>query len=302
MTSRPGQEALPLYPFAGKTLDRNGLALHYLDEGQGDPILFLHGNPTWSFAFRRYILAARETARAIAPDHIGCGLSAKPPDDLYTYRLASRVDDIEALLSHLGIRRNLTLVLHDWGGMIGMAYAARHPESIGRLVLFNTAAFPLPKSKAFPMELAVCRTPLLGALLVRGLNAFCRGALRTGCARGPLSREVRRAYLAPYDSWSARRAVHRFVEDIPLRPGHPSYELVKSVEAALSRFQGLPIAIFWGLRDFVFDRHFLDAWLGHFPGAAVETFEDAGHLVFEDAAEEILPKFRAFLAANPLRG
>ncbi len=111
----------------GKDVDRRGLRLHYIDEGSGDPVVMVHGNPTWSFLYRGLIDELRDSRRRIVPDHIGCGLSDKPDDSRYHYTLASRVDDLEFLLDHLGVDRDIILVLHDWGGMIGMAYAARHP-------------------------------------------------------------------------------------------------------------------------------------------------------------------------------
>ena len=112
----------------------------------------LHGNPTWSYYYRNLVAALRDRYRCIVPDHIGCGLSDKPQPPRYDYSLASRVEDLTALLDHLGVRENVTLVLHDWGGMIGMAWAARHSRAVKRLVILNTAAFHLPKSKRFPLR------------------------------------------------------------------------------------------------------------------------------------------------------
>src|SRR5690606_31119959 len=129
----------------------------------------------------------------------------KPGDDRYDYTLAQRVDDLEALLARLGIERDVTLVVHDWGGMIGMAWAARHVEAIARLVILNTAAFPLPRGRGFHLPLRAVRTPV-GGLLVKRLNAFARTAAYTCVTRRPLSREVRRAYLAPYDTPANRIA------------------------------------------------------------------------------------------------
>src|SRR5690606_26137721 len=126
--------------------------------------------------------------------------SDKPSDDRYVYTLAQRVDDFEALLDHLGVDRDVTLVVHDWGGMIAMAWAARHPDRVARLVILNTAAFPLPADKPFPWPLGLTRTPV-GALLVRGFNAFSAVAARVCVTREPLSPEVRRAYTAPYSNW-----------------------------------------------------------------------------------------------------
>ncbi|WP_279384383.1 alpha/beta fold hydrolase [Geotalea toluenoxydans] len=118
------------YPFTGNYLDLNGLAYHYLDEGSGDPVVMVHGNPSWSFYYRNLVLALRDRYRCIVPDHMGCGFSDKPDDDRYDYTLPRRVDDLERLLDHLQLSKNVTLVVHDWGGMIGMAYAVRHPERI----------------------------------------------------------------------------------------------------------------------------------------------------------------------------
>jgi pimeloyl-ACP methyl ester carboxylesterase len=285
----------PDYPFPGHSLDRDGLRYHYLDEGAGEPVVMVHGNPTWSFYFRHLLHGLRDCHRIVVPDHIGCGLSDKPGDDRYDYTLSSRVADLEALLDHLGLREGLTLVLHDWGGMIGMAYASRHPERIRRLVILNTAAFRLPAGKRLPWSLWLFRNTPLGSFLVRGLNAFCRGAARA-CVTRPLPAEVRRAYLAPYDSWKNRIAVLRFVQDIPLRPGDRAYEEVRTVEEGLHRFRGVPMLICWGGRDFVFDGDFLAEWQRHFPEAEVHRFPDAGHYVLEDVGAEILPLVRGFLA------
>src|SRR5512137_1488563 len=123
------------YPFTGRSLDLDGLRFHYLEEGEGLPVVMIHGNPSWSFYYRNLVLALRDRYRCIVPDHVGCGLSAKPGDDRYDYTLPRRVDDLERLIDHLGLMEKITLVLHDWGGMIGMAYALRHPGRIGRLVL-----------------------------------------------------------------------------------------------------------------------------------------------------------------------
>jgi pimeloyl-ACP methyl ester carboxylesterase len=135
-----------LYPFSSHFLETRGLRLHYLDEGprDGPPVLMLHGNPTWSFYYRNLVLALRGQYRCIVPDHIGCGLSDKPGDESYDYRLRSRIEDLDTLLGTLDLRQPLTLVGHDWGGMIGFAWAVRNPDRIARCVVLNTAAFPMP--------------------------------------------------------------------------------------------------------------------------------------------------------------
>jgi haloalkane dehalogenase len=200
----------------------------------------------------------------------------------------------------MDITRDVTLVLHDWGGMIGMTWASWHPERVRRLIILNTAAFLLPAGARIPWQLRLVRTPLLGPLLVRGLNLFSLGAVRS-CVVKPLSPEAKAGYLAPYDSWANRISVLRFVQDIPLRPGDRAYRLVSSVMEGLHRFQDLPMLLCWGEKDFVFDEHFLAEWLKRFPGAEVHRFPQAGHFVLEDAGPEVLALVRDFLSRHPIR-
>ncbi len=278
-----------LYPFRPNWLEVDGgHQLHYLDEGSPDApaVLMLHGNPTWSFYWRRLIVALRATHRVIVPDHIGCGKSAMPPDEEYAYTLERRIADIDHLAEHLALSE-VTLMVHDWGGMIGFGWADRHPELVSQLVLLNTAAFPLPATKPLPRSLWWARNTALGAGLVRGLNAFSRGAARWCVTRRRLEPAVRKGLLAPYDSWDSRRAVLRFVQDIPLAPEDPGYDVVAGVGDRLDRFAYLPALICWGDRDFVFDEHFLEVWRQKLPRAKVHQFPDCGHYVLEDAPEEI---------------
>ncbi len=289
-----------LYPFDGHFLNLNGLRYHYLDEGSGDPVVMLHGNPTWSFYYRELVMALRNSFRTIVPDHMGCGLSDKPDDQHYDYTLHRRVDDLEALLEHLKIKENITLVLHDWGGMIGMAYGVRHVRSISRIVILNTAAFHKPPGKSFPWLLWLTRDTAVGAFLVLRFNAFSRLATRICCRRKQMPKHVRDAYCAPYGENSI--ATLRFVQDIPLRPGDRSYDLVTVVEEKLPLFRHLPVLICWGEKDFVFDRHFLGQWTRIFPQADVHRLPRCGHYVLEDAKEEIITLVQKFLKEHPLHG
>jgi haloalkane dehalogenase len=288
-----------LFPFESRFHDHAGLRQHYVDEGLGAPVVMLHGNPTWSFMYRALIADLRTSYRVIAPDHIGCGLSDKPDDTRYAYTLDQRVRDVSALLEGAGVTRDITLVVHDWGGLIGLAWAVRYAERVKRLVIFNTAAFPIPPSTRLPLSIRVCRDTALGAFLVRRFNAFSAVASHVA-PQHRLAVEVRRAYTAPYDSWANRIATLRFVQDIPLGPQHPSFEVVRQTAAGLESLRSRPMMICWGERDFVFDRHFLDEWMQRFPSSEVHCFPDAGHYVLEDAADRIVPLVRSFLAAHPV--
>ena len=294
--------SFPDYTFSGRFATIRGNRLHYLDEGAPDApiLLMLHGNPTWSFHFRHLVTAFRNTHRCIVPDHVGMGLSDRPGPGSYAHTLADRVDDLDALVEQTAPGREITLVLHDWGGMIGMAWACRHPERVRRIVLMNTAAFLPPPDWHVPWQLRVARMPVLGPLLVQGFNAFCRGAARGCVTRAPLPESVRAAYLAPYGNWHDRYAVLRFVQDIPLAPSDPAHAIVERVQHELPRFADRPVLICWGLRDFIFDPVFLAGWVERFPRAEVHRFADAGHYLLEDAGPEAIGLVRDFLARHAL--
>jgi haloalkane dehalogenase len=284
-----------LYPFESRFLDLGGIRYHYLDEGRGATIVMLHGNPTWSFYYRRLILALSHNYRVIVPDHVGCGLSDKPRT--YGYTLERHIANLEALMAALGLEK-ITLVMHDWGGPIGMGYAVRQPAKVRRLVIFNTAAFWLPR---IPWFLRLCRLPILGSLVVRRLNLFAILALFVACRRGGrMSKEIRGGYLAPYGSYADRIAILRFLQDIPVNARHRTFALLRSIEEGLKQFEGLPVLIIWGGRDPVFTDFFLESWKRRFPRAAVKHVAEAGHYVVEDAHELIIPWLDEFLEKNPV--
>ncbi len=285
-----------LYPFSGRFFDvGSGIRMHCLDEGRGEPVVMLHGNPTWSFLYRRLVLALRGRFRCVVPDHVGCGLSDKPPAARYDYSLSRRIGDVTQLLDDLGVNENVTLVLHDWGGMIGSAWATRFPERVKRLVIFNTAGYPMPAGARLPRSLWWGRNTLLGAVAIRGFNAFCRLAAKW-CVTKPLPPDVRRMFLAPYNSWANRIAVLKFVQTIPLAERDPGFGIVRETGERLHLLREKPALICWGMRDFVFDEHFLAEWQRRFPAAEVRRVPDAGHYLLEDAGDEIVPVVERFLS------
>jgi haloalkane dehalogenase len=284
-----------LYPFESHHFDLGGVRLHYVDEGAGEPLLFVHGNPTWSFYWRNLIVGLRDRHRAIAVDHIGCGLSDKPHE--YNYTLQQRIDDLVRLVESLDLS-GATLLAHDWGGAIGLGTIQLLPERFSRIVLFNTGAFPPP---FVPWRIAACRTPILGTLAVRGFNAFSRAALSMAVEKSErMKADVRAGLLAPYDSWANRVAVDRFVRDIPFSPRHPTWKTLERIEAGLPSLSDRPIQLIWGMRDWCFRPECLERFVGHWPSAEVHKLADCGHYVIEDGHERIVPLVREFLAANPI--
>jgi len=270
--------------------------MHYLDEGPTDapPVLMLHGNPTWSFYYRNLLKALSGKFRCIVPDHIGCGLSDKPGDDKYDYRLASRIEDIDTLVRHLNLSAPLNLVVHDWGGMIGFAWAVQNPIRISKMVILNTAAFPIPEEKRMPPALGMVRDLKLGQFLTLRFNAFSGIAARVGFKK-PVAKEVRDAYKLPYDSPANRIATARFVQDIPLSEKDAGFDILLRTAEHLYLLKDKPCLIAWGERDFVFDKTFLNRWLEYFPEAELHRYEDCGHYILEDGGPALVDTIRKFI-------
>ncbi len=280
------------FPFSPRGIKAAGqYRISFIDEGQGRIVVFLHGNPSWSYLYRNMIADLRNDCRCIAPDHIGCGFSEKPQD--YPYRLNDHITNLENLLDELQVEK-CVLVMHDWGGAIGMGWAVRHPEKIEKLVVMNTAAF---RSSRIPLRISVCRWPVIGPLLVRGLNVFAGSAIHMAVA-GKMDREVAAGFLQPYNSWANRIAILRFVQDIPLNANHPSWQDLLTIEKGLTSLSDKPMLICWGGRDFCFTKHYYNEWQQRFPGAESHYFPKAGHYLLEDAYEEIFPIVRQFISSE----
>lgn len=272
-----------LYPFTPAVFTTpRGARMSFLDEGprRDEAVVMLHGNPTWSFFYRNAVLALRSRQRCLVPDHIGMGLSDKP--ETYPYTLATRIADVEALVSSLAIKK-IHLIVHDWGGAIGFGLAVKDPARVGRITILNTAAF---RSKRIPSRIALCRSRPLGTWIVRGLNGFAGPAATMAMHTRCLSAAERQGYLFPYESWANRVAVDAFIKDIPLEPEHISYPTLQTIEAGLTQFRAHAVNIVWGGKDFCFNRYFLEEWRVFLPQAAVTLLPNVGHYVLDDGRDE----------------
>jgi len=265
--------------------------MHYIDVGEGPVVVLVHGNPTWSYYFRNVISLLSSTHRVIALDHIGCGFSDKPQDYGY-YTLQQHTDNLEKLLNTLAVV-SYSLIVHDWGGAIGMGLAARYPERVEKIVVLNTAAF---RSERIPFRIRICRWPYIGPFLVRALNGFAWPATFMAVNR-PMKKNIVAAYLAPYNNWKNRIAIAAFVKDIPLESDHVSYDELVRTEQALPILKELhiPMLILWGGKDFCFNDTFYNEWLRRFPDAEYHYFPDGGHYILEDKAQEAGERIAAFL-------
>jgi len=276
--------------------------MHYLDEGPPvssgaearECLLFVHGNPTWSFHWRRLIQALRTRYRCVAPDHLGCGLSDKPQRLI---RLEEHVANLVTFIERLHADRvNVTLVAQDWGGAISLGAMLAMPGRLNKIVLFNTGAFP---PRYIPTRIRACRLPILGQLAVQGGNLFSRAALRMTLARCKrLDATVAAGYLAPYDNWANRRAVYGFVQDIPDDTDHPTWRLLSEIERGLPTLADVPVSLIWGMQDWCFRPDCLDRFIEAWPRAEVHRLADVGHWVVEDAPEEALTILQRFLETD----
>jgi haloalkane dehalogenase len=287
-----------LYPFQSHWCGRRGARLHYIDEQPPEThvpravLLFVHGNPTWSFHWRALIARERSRYRCVAIDHLGCGLSDRP-DGLLS--LSDHVENLVSLVERLDLQ-HITLVAQDWGGAIGLGAMLRTPERLERIVLLNTGAFP-PSS--IPWRIRACRIPVFGRLAVQGGGLFNRTALRMTLARRRrLDPAVAAAYLAPYNSWTNRRAVYGFVKDIPSGPRHPTWQTLAEIERRLPTLADRPALLVWGMRDWCFRPDCLERFEQVWPQAEVHRLADVGHWVLEDAPEDAVPIVEQFLSAT----
>ena len=294
LTSTTGFE--DLYPFKPHYAWINGNKMHYVDQGKGRPVIMVHGNPTWSFYFRHLITSLSGRFRTIAPDHIGCGFSDKPSAKAYDYTLDQRVADLDALIRRLDIREKMSLIVHDWGGMIGLAWALDNLDRVDKIVITNTSGFFLPASKRLPAALwAIKYLAPFAVPAVLGANLFARGALYLA-PKTRLPQSVKKGFVAPYNSWANRIATLKFVQDIPLTPKDKSYARVENVDQGISALAPDQLMFLWGTRDFVFDIHFLEEFKNRFPQSRAHVFEDAGHYLFEDKPGPTLELIQKFLS------
>ncbi|WP_408096401.1 alpha/beta fold hydrolase [Peredibacter sp. HCB2-198] len=276
-----------VYPFRSHFLQLEKHNLHYVDEGQGKPILMLHGNPTWSFYYRNLIQTFSPKFRTIVPDHMGCGMSDKPQD--YDYSLETHIQNTYQLIRFLGLSK-ITLIVHDWGGAIGFGLVTRYPELFEKIVILNTAAYP---SEHIPQRINLLRQGKFGEWLTRKWNLFAWPATFMTTTKA-LPKAIKAGYLLPYDSWDNRVAVARFVQDIPMERDHKTWKTLNDIESKL-RSLPQPKLILWGGKDFCFNHHFFEKWVEIYPEANAHWFAKAGHYVLEDALDDVSTKIWEFI-------
>ena len=287
--ARPSWVSNEMYPFESRfyaTVDSH--QMHYVDEGSGRPVVFVHGNPSWSFEFRHLITDLRTEYRCIAPDHIGFGLSSHSEHgaDRHPRAHAERLD---ALLEHLGVQ-DATLFLTDWGGPIGLEFARRHPERVSGIVIANTWCWPVSSDIHF-IQFSCMMRSWLGQFLIKRFNAFVTKVMPMAVGdKSLLTPEIMLHYRNALPTWAARAACAAL-------PGHiiGASDWLGTIWDDRQAFAGKPTLLFWGAKDIAFRKKELERWQSEFTDAATHEFDDCGHFLAEEAPERILPLLREFL-------
>jgi haloalkane dehalogenase len=275
------------YPFAAKVFETPHGAMHYVDEGAGDVVLFVHGNPSWSFEHRRLIGRLSARFRCVAPDHIGFGLSDKPYDVSYLpqFHAANLARFIEAL----GLK-DITLVVHDWGGPIGLAYALDHPGNVKRLIAYNSWFWSLRGVKVVERFSGLVGGPV-GRFLCRWFNFFPRVLIPASMGDSKqLSKSVHRQFIAPFPMPRSRKATW-------VLPGAliGQSDWLESLWARRGVLRNIPALFLWGLKDPGTPVEFLVNWESAFPDHTTLRFPEVGHMAPEELGREAFGPVEAFL-------
>lgn len=275
------------YPFKSNFIGLKMGKVHYVDEGNGEPIVMLHGNPTWSFLYRHLVKGLSSSYRCVAIDYIGFGLSDKPPN--WSYLPQDHAKNIENLIKELELK-DITLVVHDWGGPIGISYAVNHPENVKRLIIMNTWAWPVSNDEHFRWY-SKFLGGRLGKLLVtrlRFLESFIMKKLTKNKKR--FTKEVHRHYLKQFSSHKDRKGVWIFPKEIM-----GSTQWLETLWSQKERIHKIPALLVWGMKDMAFREKELHTWEGLFLKSKTVKFNNAGHYVQEEAGPDLLPIITKFL-------
>ncbi|MEK7811646.1 MAG: alpha/beta fold hydrolase [Pseudomonadota bacterium] len=275
------------YPFASHFFQTDAGKLHYVDEGRGEVVLMLHGNPAWSFLYRNLIKLLSPNYRCIAPDYIGFGLSDKPLD--WDYLPEEHARHIEALIGHLGLK-DITLVVGDWGGPIGMNYAVSHPHNVKRLIVMNTWAWPVNRDFHYVAFSTFMGGPI-GRFLIRRFNFFAGTFMRVAFGdKNKLSPEAHQHYLRALPTEAERKGNYVFPKQIIA-----STPWLAQLWSRIGVLQDKPALFVWGMKDVAFREKELKQWQSVLPNSLTLRLNTVGHFVQEEAPQELGEAVTEFL-------
>jgi haloalkane dehalogenase len=282
--TRPEWVSSGLFPFDSHFIDVDvdgGQArVHYIDEGHGPVFVGLHGNPTWSFLYRHIVAGLKDRFRCVALDYPGFGLSTAPAG--YRYTIGEHARLVERFIDQLGLRE-ITLMVQDWGGPIGLWVATRHPDWFRAFVIGNTWAWPVRGDRRIEWFSKIMGSQWLGGPLVRRADAFVNVFMKRGIRRRQLTAAEWQMYRQPHPTWKSRVPVHVMPREILA-----AHDLLAGVEQGLGRLANKPALIVWGDRDVAFRQPQLRRWEATFPHHQTRILHGAAHYIQEDAPDEIV--------------
>lgn len=283
-TNRPDWLSEKEHPFKSHFFSTSAGNMHYVDEGEGDPIVFVHGNPSWSFEFRNLIKELSKTNRCVAPDHIGFGLSDKPVR--WSYLPVEHAKNFEQLMESLDLEK-ITLIVGDWGGPIGLSYAIAHPEKIRNLVVTNTWIWSVENDLYFQAFSGFMGGPL-GKWLIKKYNFFANNVVKAAFGdKRKLTSEIHNHYLMPLSNPEDRKGNWIFPQQII-----GSSQWLNELWGKSHTLASKEILLAWGMKDIAFRKKELNRWTRAFPNASVIRFDDAGHFVSEEKPDELLVEIK----------
>jgi pimeloyl-ACP methyl ester carboxylesterase len=273
------------YPFNSRFMQLNGQQLHYIDEGNGDTILFVHGTPSWSFDYRKPIIELRRRYRSIALDHIGFGLSDKPSE--YDYSTQQHAETLEQFIGRMNLS-DITLVLHDFGGPIGFHFAMKYPEKVKRIVIMNSWLWNFSEEPVFKSFHRIINSPLT-PFLYKQLNFSPRFLLPKSFGKNKPSRRILKHYTKPFANASQRNGALAFARSLV-----NDQDWFEDLWEKKHLLQHVPILFIWGMADKFVPPSFLVQFLKGFPGSCFIKLEDCGHFPQEEKPREVTDAMQEF--------
>lgn len=272
------------YPFESKYFLSAAGRMHYVDIGEGDPIVMVHGNPGWSFEFRNIIKEMSKTNRCIAVDHIGFGLSEKPSE--FDCLPASHAKNFEALMDYLNLE-NITMIFNDWGGPIGLSYAIRHPEKFRKFIIMNTYLWSV-EDDPYYQKFSRLMGGAIGRFMIKNFNIFGNFFLTKVVGdKKSLPKHIHKHYYKHLATRKDRKGCYTFPREVV-----NSGKWLESLWSQRDRINNIPAVLVWGMKDIAFREKELNKWIENWNNPKVIKLDGIGHYPHEEAPDEVIIALR----------